>query len=66
MFFGWLRRAARDSVLAGVQDALEEIAPEADQAPPRLDRLRGLAAAEAKQLAAAKGDEDEPKKGRGR
>jgi hypothetical protein len=60
-FFNWIRTAARNAVLSGVSDALEELAPAADESPaPDLARLRSLAA---KQLA-AKADDEEPAKGK--
>lgn len=62
-FFSWLREKAKQSVLGGVADALDELdhdAPAAD-----LDGFRKrLAASGAKQLAAAPDDEPKAKKGR--
>lgn len=65
--FGWLRSAAKNAVLGGIADAVQEI----DQggAAPDLDRLRAvLASAETKQLPApaVAGEEPEPAKGKGK
>jgi hypothetical protein len=59
-FFGWLRRTARDATLAGVQDALDELDPQtgSEQQPVRLDRIRALAATEARALPA--GEDEAP------
>ena len=49
--FGWLRKKARDAVLGGIADAVQEVAP--GDAPPDLDGLRALLArADLKALAA--------------
>lgn len=60
-FFGWIREKARQSVLLGLGDAIEDL--DADEGAPDLDALRKRLAAVApqKQLAAP---EDEPAKGR--
>ena len=67
MFFNWIRQAAKNAVLGGVADALDELDPaDAVAKPANLERLRGLAATEAKQLAAAKTEDEEPEPARGR
>lgn len=61
--FGWLRRRVKDSVLGGIADAVQEVAP-GEQAPADLEGLRRLVAAtDVKALAAAaEEEEDEPKR----
>lgn len=50
--FGWLRKKARDAVLGGIADAVQEVAP--GDAPADLDGLRALLArSDVKALAAA-------------
>lgn len=60
--FGWLRRKAREAVLGGIADAVQEVAA---GEPADLEKLRALLASEVKALPAAADDAGEPAK-RGR
>lgn len=60
--FGWLRRKAKDAVLGGIADAVDQVA--AGDGPADLDRLRVLLAApEPKALPAAESEEPARKRG---
>lgn len=66
---GWVRAMFRDAALAGVQDAMQVITPEGEQAPADLGELRQRLAAAVgpKQLAPVPEDAaDEAPKPRGR
>ncbi|VTT97605.1 unnamed protein product [Gemmataceae bacterium] len=57
--FGWLRKKARDAVLGGIADAVQEVAP--GDAPADLDGLRALLArTDARALAPATDPAPEP------
>lgn len=58
--FGWLRRKAREAVLGGISEAVEQVA--AGDVPPDLDKLRDLLAEPPKQLTA--GEDESPAKRR--
>jgi hypothetical protein len=58
MFFAWIRRQAREAVLGGIVDALEELDRDATPADVDAARKRFAVAPEQKQLPAA--DEGEP------
>lgn len=64
--FGWLRRKAKDAVLGGIADAVDQVS--AGDGPADLDKLRAILAAgpEAKALPAAVATEEEAATGRRR
>lgn len=64
--FTWLRRQAAEAVVLGTADGLRAVAPEGEQ-PDTITELRAMlsAAAQPKQLTAAKDEEEEqPSKGK--
>jgi hypothetical protein len=58
MFFSWIRQQAKQAVLGGVVEALEELDRDATPADVDAARKRFAVVPEAKQLAAK--DDDEP------
>ena len=61
--FGWLRRKAKDAVLGGVADAVEQVA--AGDGPPDLEKLRAiLATAEVKALPPAEEESGGKRRGK--
>jgi hypothetical protein len=59
MFFSWIRKQARDAILSGVSDALEELDRDATPADVDAARKRFAVVETQKQLPAA-ADEGEP------
>jgi hypothetical protein len=57
MFFAWIRRQAREAVLGGIVDALEELDRDASPADVDAARKRFAVVPEQKQLPAAADEE---------